>query len=44
MLSTILDLLGVSALAMFAFFVWEPLPLLVLGVASLAASWKATHS
>lgn len=38
-LTTVLDLLGVAALAAFAFFVWPPLLLLVIGVAALGASW-----
>lgn len=38
MLTTALDLLGVACLATFAFFVWWPLPLFVVGVAALAAS------
>lgn len=43
MLTTALDLLGVAALAAFAFFVWPPLVLLIIGVAALAASWKAAR-
>jgi len=39
--STILDLLGVSCLALFAFAVYAPLCLLVIGVAALFVSWKA---
>ena len=39
-LSTILDLLGVACLAVLAWFVWPPLPLAVIGVAALAASWR----
>lgn len=38
MVSTLLDLLGVGALAAFAFFVWPPLVLLVVGLAALVAS------
>jgi hypothetical protein len=38
-LTTLLDLLGVALLATFAWFVWAPLPLCVVGVAILAASW-----
>lgn len=41
MLTTVLDLLGVALLATFAFFVWPPLTLAVLGAAALVASWKA---
>lgn len=44
MLSTALDLLGVALLAAFAWFVWPPLLLLVLGVAALLISWKSTRS
>lgn len=42
MLTTALDLLGVACLAAFAWFVWEPLPIVVVGLASLAASWRAS--
>lgn len=42
MLTTVMDVAGVALLAAFAFFVWAPLPLLVLGLAALAASRKAT--
>ena len=42
MLTTALDLLGVACLAVFAWFVWEPLPIAVIGLASLAASWRAS--
>lgn len=38
MLTTALDLLGVAAICAFAWFVWQPLPLLVLGAACVAAS------
>jgi hypothetical protein len=40
----VLDLLGVTLLAGFAFVCWPPLPLLVVGVAALVASWKASRS
>lgn len=43
MLTTALDLLGVVCLAAFAWFVWEPAPLLVVGAFALAASWKASR-
>lgn len=39
MKSTILDLLGVACLALFAFSVWPPACLLVVGVAALAMAW-----
>jgi len=41
MLSTLLDLLAVSCLAVFAGFVWPPRPPAVVGLAALAASRKA---
>lgn len=37
-LTTLLDLLGVIALAAFAGFVWPPAALLVVGLAALIAS------
>jgi hypothetical protein len=43
MTTTLLDLLGAASLAVFAFLVWPPLVLLVVGVAALVASWKATR-
>lgn len=42
MLTTALDLLGVACLAVFAWFIWPPLVLLVVGVAALLVSRKAT--
>ena len=41
MLTTALDLLGLSALAVFGWFVWPPLVALVLGVGCLVASRQA---
>jgi hypothetical protein len=38
-LSTVLDVAGVLLLATFAFLVWPPLALLVVGGACLFASW-----
>lgn len=38
MLTILLDLLAVAALAVFAWFIWEPLPLAVVGFAALAVS------
>lgn len=35
-----LDLLGLALVASFAWFVWPPLPLLVLGFAVLWVSWR----
>lgn len=39
----VLDLLGVGLVAAFAFVVWAPLPLLVVGAAALFASWRASR-
>jgi hypothetical protein len=41
-LTTLLDVFGVAALAAFAFFVWPPAALLVVGAALLFASWRAS--
>ena len=38
-----LDIVGLTALATFAGLVWPPLCLLVIGVAALAASWRASR-
>lgn len=38
MLTTVLDLIAIVCLAVFAWFVWPPLPLLVVGLACLAVS------
>lgn len=43
MLTTALDLLGAACLAAFAWFVWPPLVLLVIGLAALAISWQASR-
>lgn len=43
MFSTLLDLVAVVCLAAFAWFVWEPAPLLVVGLAALAASYQSTR-
>ena len=40
-MTTYLDLLGVMCLALFAFSVWPPACLLVIGVAALLISWVA---
>lgn len=40
MASTYLDLAGVFLIALFAFAVWPPLCLLVMGVAALLISWR----
>lgn len=42
MLTTLLDLLGVTLIAAFAWFIWPPLPLIVVGLAVLVASRKAS--
>jgi hypothetical protein len=42
--TTYLDILGVFCLALFAFSIWPPACLLVMGVAALAISWVATRS
>ena len=42
-MTTALDLLAVASLAIFAWFVWPPAPLLVVGVAALLASRKAAR-
>lgn len=44
MLSNALDLIGVSCLAVLAWFVWAPLPLAVVGVAALLASWRLSRA
>lgn len=41
-MTTVLDLLGVALVALFAFFVWPPAALAVLGAASLFASYTIT--
>ena len=42
-MTTVLDLLGVACVAAFAFFLWPPACLLVLGVAALLMSWRASR-
>lgn len=39
MKTTILDVLGVICLALFAYSLWAPACLLVIGVSALAVSW-----
>lgn len=41
--TTILDLIGIICLAVFAWFVWPPAALIPVAVASLLASWSAQH-
>jgi len=43
MLTTLLDLFGVLAVCVFAFLVWPPLALPVLGAAALLLSWSITR-
>jgi hypothetical protein len=42
MKTTILDLLGVICLMAFTWFVWHPLPLLIVGLSLLATSFRAS--
>ena len=41
-LTDVLDLLGVCCLSLFAFAVWPPACLLVVGAAALLVSWRRT--
>jgi hypothetical protein len=41
--TTLLDLLAVAALSTFAWFVWEPLPLLVVGLSCLVVSRRRSR-
>lgn len=43
MLTTLLDVLGVVCIAAFAFFVWPPAALGVVGAAALLMSWRASR-
>lgn len=43
-LTTALDLLGVVALSVFAWFVWPPLPFAVVGVSALVVSLQIERS
>ena len=43
-MTTYLDLLGVCCLALFAFSVWPPACLLVMGVAALVMSYLTVRS
>lgn len=40
MKTTVLDLLGVACLALFAYSIWAPACLLIVGVAALLMSWR----
>jgi len=42
-MATYLDILGVACLAVFAFAIWPPASLLVVGVAALLVSWRASQ-
>lgn len=42
-MTTVLDILGAACVAAFAFFVWPPACLLVIGVAALLMSWRASR-
>jgi hypothetical protein len=39
-LTTALDLLAIALLAAFAYFIWWPLMLAVIGAGCLVASWR----
>lgn len=41
MKTTILDITGVVCLALFAYCLWAPACLLVVGVAALLVSWRS---
>ena len=43
-MTTVLDILGVVCIAVFAWFVWPPLVLLVVAAGALVASWSATRA
>ncbi len=40
-MTTFLELFGVACLAVFAFCLWPPACLLVVGVAAILVSWKS---
>lgn len=40
MISTYLEVLGVFLIALFAFAIWPPACLLVMGVAAMLISWR----
>ena len=42
-MTTVLDILGVACVAAFAFFVWPPACLLVIGAAAFLMSWRASR-
>lgn len=41
-MTTALDLAGIALLAAFAWFVWPPAALMVVGAACLVISWRAS--
>lgn len=43
-MTTALDIVGLSALAAFAWFIWPPMVLLVVGFALLLVSWLSGGS
>ena len=43
MVTTLLDVSGTALIALFAFFVWPPLALLVIGVSALLVSWRLSR-
>jgi hypothetical protein len=42
MRSTVLDLVGVSCLSLFAFAIWPPAALLPIGVAAIVMAWVSS--
>lgn len=42
-MTTVLDILGVACVAAFAFFIWPPACLGVIGVSALLISWRASR-
>lgn len=42
-MTTVLDILGIVCVAAFAYFIWPPAALGVVGVAALLASWRASR-
>lgn len=43
MLTTALDVVGALLLSVFAFFIWPPAALAVVGLACFVASWRASQ-
>lgn len=44
MKTTILDITGVTCLALFAYSLWAPACLLVVGISALLVSWRSVES